>query len=134
MEVAYWAYDGYKYHKNRESVDKMYWRCTSQSCLTYIHTQFFLLDAPPPVIQIVKEAGTHNHPPDDDSIIRSNLLHEMKEAITRDPCAPTRKAYDAVLDIIEISDDDMPTYHSVQQVLKRKRSSCLPPYRLILTM
>jgi hypothetical protein len=75
---------------------------------------------------VLKEPPPHNHPPDDVSLARRQLLSEMIDSVTADPCAPVRSSYERVLSSTTMPGQYAPTYASVESILSRRRRAAFP--------
>jgi hypothetical protein len=122
------AYGGFTYEKNQTTARKLYWRCSYPSCSVTIYTNAFNVEVGANVV-VLKEPTQHHHQPADDIIARQEMIAAMSNVIGADPCAPVRSAYDQVVANVGVQypSDYIPTFHSVQCRLRRRRASAFPP-------
>jgi hypothetical protein len=80
---------GFKYQKNRQRTESMYWRCWRKECRANLSTNIFDLNDMNPHIQIVEE-NEHTLEEDDDMIGNNEALNQMKGAVREDPTVPIK--------------------------------------------
>ncbi|VDI25242.1 Hypothetical predicted protein [Mytilus galloprovincialis] len=121
-------FDGYKYQKNRQRNESIYWRCWRIECRANLKTNIFDINDPQAIIRIF-EHNEHTHESDDTSIYRSETLNALKDAIMEDPTVPIKRVYDRVSRVMNRGGGDrerIPEFHRVRTSMTRARLEQVP--------
>ena len=121
-------HNGFKYQKNRQRTESIYWRCWRKECRANLRTNIFDLNDMNPNIQILQEIE-HAHEEDDDMIGKNETLNQMKDAIREDPTVPIKKVYNKVARAMIRGGGDrehIPEFHRIRTSMTRTRLEHVP--------
>ena len=118
-------YEGYKYQKNKEYNQKVFWRCWRRTCRATLHTNTFDLDGPRDIV--VFHSEPHNHEEDRDIINGQVITNRIKDNLHRDPTKPIKRVYDEVVSQANINENDVLEFNSIRSQLNRQRCQVQPP-------
>jgi hypothetical protein len=129
------SFKGYLFSKNRERIEKTYWRCIESTCAVMMHTNVFVKERNRHVnIVVLKEPPRHSHAPCDASIAQRDMIQEMIDVVEADPCGTITSAYNIVTTRSHNArmPQSVPTFGAVESVLRRRRRECFPeiPHQL----
>ena len=90
-------YDGYKYLVNKKRNTRMYWRCCTTDCRSFLKTKVFIVYDFNAVIRAVNYIDNHGHAKDGVGIERLYIMNLMKDVIIANPTILVKPAYDDVV-------------------------------------
>jgi hypothetical protein len=121
-------HSGFKYQKNRQRTESIYWRCWRKECRTNLRTNIFDLNDMNPNIQILQEIE-HTHEEDDDMIGKNEALNQMKDAVREDPTVPIKRVYNKVARAMSRGGSDrehIPEFHRIRTSMTHTRLEHVP--------
>lgn len=124
------VHSGFRYHKNKETANAIYWRCWRKACGASLKTNHFDVNEETPVIQVLHESH-HLHVEDEDKILNDRAKHRLKEAVREDATRPIKRVFEAVARERHQQGggdrEHLPEFHSVRTLMQRARCALVPP-------
>jgi len=106
-----------------------YWRCLHRSdkCTGRLQTTPLLNDGQTPTLLV--GPNEHNHQPNDAELVRSCAISDLRKTVKSVPLQPLKVSYDAIISEQTSNQADvalLPSYQSVESILKLQRSDDIP--------
>lgn len=123
------VHSGFRYQKNKNTANAIYWRCWRKICGASLKTNHFDVNEDTPVIQVLHEPQ-HLHLEDEDKIQKDKAIHRLKEAVREDATRPIKRVYETVARRGHQGGGDreqLQEFHSVRTIMQRVRSALVPP-------
>ncbi|KAL8562527.1 hypothetical protein ACOMHN_045792 [Nucella lapillus] len=124
------VHSGFRYHKNKQTANAIYWRCWRKACGASLKTNHFDVNEETPVIEVLHESH-HLHVEDEDKILNDKAKHRLKEAVREDATRPVKRVFDAVVRERHQQGggdrEHLPEFHSVRTLMQRARCALVPP-------
>lgn len=118
--------DNFQFHRQKTTATKFYWKCSHHGCPSTLHTNVGNMNDNDFVIEVLKDPNDHNHVPEMENINRKLFVNELQQRIITDPTETPFGIYTNTVVNSEQREQDMPTFNSVQSIIKRKRNRVLP--------
>ena len=116
--------NGFKYQKNKEKANCIFWRCWRKDCGTFVKTNTFDINDENAVI-LVHQEGEHEHDEDMEVIEVDKFKDQLRTNIVNNPTVPTKRVYGALVSIENSQGrgDFLPQFSSVRSSMCRQRHS-----------
>ena len=122
-------HNGYRYQKNKVRQTCIYWRCWRRACRASWKSNHFDIDNN--VAIDVLHIGNHEHAPDEEFILRQDIIIEIRNVIAEDPTDPVKRSYDRTVSRILHQDgknraEHVPEFYNIVAQLNRKKRQHVP--------
>ena len=121
-------HNSYEYQRNQVRRNAIYWRCCTPTCRSTLRTNAFDLNNPLAITN-VQNVNEHDHPANQERIVRQQVVNDMRREIVENPVAPARRVYQNVVANQHRNGviGNIPRYNAVRAILNRERALQLPP-------